>query len=215
MISRFTKILSDVPEDKTFRTSFGEIKNLGELRNALLEKGKQFYEAYVNKNENHFANWVEGVYEDKELSERLKNSNSYSETVKILDNTIKYSDLWLSMNSGKEILNSYISGMSSEIIKNAPSFEPEYHKYEKSFSHEMPSVISSPPRATILPDISPYADEAMETLSEEDAPLTNAAAEQAAEKIESAPEFPKIKTSDVSPPRQRNFFEKLFLGFVN
>ena len=85
MLDKFTKVLSDAPSDKTFKTEFGEIRSLSELRNILVEKGKPFYESYVNDNENHFANWVDGVFEDKEFAQMLRNEKAYGATIKLVD----------------------------------------------------------------------------------------------------------------------------------
>ncbi|MEM4397863.1 MAG: hypothetical protein QW757_04540, partial [Candidatus Woesearchaeota archaeon] len=52
----------DCPVEKTFKTYFGELKNLHQLIDELQKRGDDFYFSYVNGNENHFSNWIEHVF---------------------------------------------------------------------------------------------------------------------------------------------------------
>ena len=69
MIKKFQAILGNAPNQKYFNTDFGQIKNLRELRHSLYSHGKKFFNLHVNQDENHFANWVEHVFEDKEFDD--------------------------------------------------------------------------------------------------------------------------------------------------
>ena len=73
-VEKYKKILSDVNDDMSFKTSFGQIHNLVQLRDSLLTKGKDFYDQYANGNKNDFASWVEHVFEDHELALSLSNT---------------------------------------------------------------------------------------------------------------------------------------------
>jgi len=151
MIQKYSSYLCDVPSNRTFRTSSGEIKNLRELRNNLLNKGKSFYNKYVNEKDNHFSNWIESVVKDHELSLSLQNTNSVGKSVKLIDDRIKYLELWLSFNGPKEKLNSYlVNGPISQKEMGAPDFKPTYQKFENlsDYSKEDVALSNSPSNTT-------------------------------------------------------------------
>ena len=105
MYRKYQKILQNASKEQTFKTSYGEIKNLKELRSLLFAKGKKLFNEYVNERENHFANWVEQVFDDKELSSSLRETKSFHITLKIIDTRIRYLDLWLQQNKDKKSLH--------------------------------------------------------------------------------------------------------------
>ena len=102
MYKKYNKILSDAPNDSTFNTKYGEVQNLRELRNLLYKKGKVFYREYVNETDNHFASWIENIFGDEELAHALRNANSFGQTIKLIEDRIKFLSLWISFNKNKE-----------------------------------------------------------------------------------------------------------------
>jgi len=234
MLTNYSKILSDTPNDKTFKTGAGEFRNLGELRNALVEKGNSLYDEFVNDNENHFANWIAGVFDDHELAHHLKKAKSYTDTVKLLDNRMKFAELWLNFNSDKEVLHNYLLNgeLSLKDMIAAPEYNPENQKFETIFDMNLPSItkITNPPKATILPEINFNAifekkqplDISQDEVLRNAIPLPHtveikhkAIVEKQQEKrlleqLES--QFPGLRLS-AEPPRKKSFFEKLFSGF--
>jgi hypothetical protein len=132
MYDKFKKILSNAPDEQTFKTAYNDISNLKQLRNSLITIGKPFYDQFINKEENHFANWIENVFEDSELALELRETKSYGKTVKLLDNRIKYLELWLVFNGDKEVLTKYLVNgpISLRRLMQAELFEPNHHNYE-------------------------------------------------------------------------------------
>lgn len=211
MLARYTKLLSDAPHGQSFRTRFGDFRNLGELRNALVEHGKSFYDLYVNSSENHFANWVSGVFNDQGLAAELANAKTYTETTKILDTTIKFSDLWLSMNSKKENLNLFLAGMSDSLLQNSPRFEPEHQKFETLNNFNVTSVVSNPPKATILPEITPFADVYSDKVDEV---FANEPANTETNESKAGMQSNEgTNLSRTEPPNAKGFFGRLFSAF--
>lgn len=138
MLDKYQDFLSNAPINKGFGTDFGEIKNLRELRTQLFANGKKFFKSYVNTNENHFASWIENVLGDYELSNALKKTNSFGTTLKILDNRIKYLELWLVHNKEKENITNFAADMQTFDLE----FEPEHHQFETISNHDLSSVHS-------------------------------------------------------------------------
>ena len=124
MIDKYGLILANVPSESVFRTEFGEIRNLGELRNALVERGETFFNSYVNSSENHFANWVESVVNDKSLADSMRSNSVYGETLKRIDNRIKYAELWMKFNGDKEKVARYMSDYHGKFVAGA-NYSPE------------------------------------------------------------------------------------------
>jgi hypothetical protein len=233
MLDKFTKVLSDAPEDKTFKTGFGEIRNLSELRNLLVEKGKTFYDSYVNDNENHFANWIEGVFQDAEFAQMLRNEKAYGATIKLVDSRINYAKLWLSFNEKKETLNKYLADapLMQETEMHQQIYDPSFHKFETLTNMSLDGLNSitsitkvvNPPKATFLPQLGLNLNaEKKEVFSKEEIfekslPLQNS--EEVKHKKDPEVEllkqlenqFPGIKIAE--PPRKKGFFEKAF-GFI-
>lgn len=132
MYKKYEKILQNASKEKTFKTNYGELKNLKELRSLLFAKGKKLFNEYVNEKDNHFANWVEHVFEDKELSSSLRETKSFHTTLKLIDTRINYLDLWLQQNQDKEELTNFLLKNQDKNI----SFEPEFHKFETLTNHD-------------------------------------------------------------------------------
>ncbi len=129
------KILSNAPDEKAFRTEFGEIKSLPELRSVLIARGKPFYDKHVSESKNNFADWIENVFGDAELAQSLRQANSFRECVVRLDKKIKYLELWMEHNKDKEILFDYLANGPFSISRKmgAPVYEPQHHVFETGF----------------------------------------------------------------------------------
>jgi len=123
MLEKFEKILGNAPAENTFKTSFGEIQNLRDLRTQLYARGKAFYKEYAS-DDNHFANWVENIFNDDELAQSLRNAKSFGSTLKVLDDRIRYLELYVHHNKKKEELTNYLASMQTM------NFEPEHHRFE-------------------------------------------------------------------------------------
>lgn len=136
MIKKFQAILGNAPNQKYFNTDFGQIKNLRELRHSLYSHGKKFFNLHVNQDENHFANWVEHVFEDKELATSLRNTNSFDKTLKVIDNRIRYAELWLNHNRKDELLYNFAVNLSP--VTN--EFKPAHHVFETLSNHNLDHV---------------------------------------------------------------------------
>jgi len=134
MYENFKKILSNTED--TFKTEYGEIENLRELRTMLFSRGKKFFKNYVNE-ENHFANWVENSFEDRELAGNLRKTRSFGQTLKILDDRIKFAELWLKHNEDKEQLIEY---MSSQNFSLKPNFSPAHKKFQTLSNFKMTNI---------------------------------------------------------------------------
>jgi hypothetical protein len=128
MLSKYHKILADVSSNKSFKTENTELKSLKDLRKQLSTKGKNFFNQYVTANDNHFANWVEGVFSDHELASAFRNAKSFGKTLKILDDRIKYAELWLRFNRDKELHNKSLASKAY-----GKQYHPKYHTYETVF----------------------------------------------------------------------------------
>jgi hypothetical protein len=233
MLDKFTKVLSDAPTDKTFKTGFGEIRNLSELRNLLVEKGKPFFESYVTESDNHFANWIDGVFEDSEFAQMLRNEKSYGATIKLVDSRINYAKLWLSFNAGKETLNRYLANSPFLQETDIPhmAYDPTFHKFETlsnmSFdglnSIQSITKVVNPPKVDFLPPIGLNLNAekkdifTTEEIFNKSQPLQNS--DELKHKKDPEVEllkqlenqFPGIKIAE--PPRKKGFFEKAF-GFI-
>jgi len=125
MYKKFKKVLSNAPDEKSFVTENKKIKNLKELRTELVSNGKKFFNNYT-ENENHFANWIENVFSDSHLAAQLRGTKSFNETIKHIDDRIKYAELWLKHNEDMEVLHNYL--VSDDRRKE---FSPSCHNFEK------------------------------------------------------------------------------------
>ncbi len=156
MESGFSRLLSDAPEGKGFYTDFGEIKNLVQLKVAITEKGGNFYSSYADNNNNHFANWVEAVFEDSVLANGLRESVTYEQAIKALDDRLKYAELYLAFNTKKDMLNDYLTNGKYSIkqVMNTSEFSPEHHRFETIFDMDVHSITRlSPPKTTFMQNL--------------------------------------------------------------
>ncbi|MBN2368767.1 hypothetical protein JXC34_07125 [Candidatus Woesearchaeota archaeon] len=138
LVDKYRKILADAPSERRFRTDFGEMSNLMQLRNTLLTKGKGFYDEFVDGSKNDFASWVENVFEDKYLAEAMRNTSSLGKTIKLLDDRINYASLWLKFNEGVELLTNY---MADQHPFREQMYMPEYHKFESLYDYDDSEIV--------------------------------------------------------------------------
>ena len=191
-LEKHIKIIGNVPEDKTFDTGYGSIKNLSELKTMLADKGEEFYKEYVNEKDNHFANWIECVVEDKKLAFLLRNS-SYDKTVRLIEERIKYAKLWLKFNADDEKFYDVLS-----------------NKYEKSVEPEdlTPADIKSDNFGVIAQDFNEHYDVIVHEEKELEKILGNEGVSQENEKVvlEKSFNFDILENLE-SPDDKKGFFE--------
>ncbi len=68
--------LEDVPEDKAFFLADKGIRNLHGLLSELRNMGDETYSYYAGTDHNYFADWIEKVIGNEELSGTLRNALS-------------------------------------------------------------------------------------------------------------------------------------------
>jgi hypothetical protein len=214
MLDKYNRILGDAPHGKTFQTKSGEIRSLSELRNILLEKGKPFFDEYVNENANHFANWVEHVFHDHELANEMKRTRSYGATVKLVDDRLRYVELWMRFNKDKE--------MAYYDYPQEYSFTPSFHKFETLFDlpqHEpivedieIKEVEPEPDSPSFSVEVASVQEEVLSNAPPEavlNAPQFEGPQEleeQLIQNLES--QFPGLKVT--SPPKPKGIFSRIF-----
>ena len=67
------KILGKAPEKYTFNLTDGrKIQSILELVDELETMTEDAFKHYVTETENHFANWIEHVFDEKHLAEDLR-----------------------------------------------------------------------------------------------------------------------------------------------
>lgn len=74
------KILGKAPEKYTFNLSDGrKLQSVLELVDELETMTEDTFRQYVTETENHFANWIEHVFDEKHLAEDLRKVHSKME----------------------------------------------------------------------------------------------------------------------------------------
>ena len=195
MYKKYNKILSDAPNDSTFNTKHGEVQNLRELRNLLYKKGKVFYREYVTETDNHFASWIENIFGDEELAHALRNATSFGQTIKLIEDRIKFLSLWLSFNKNKELLTNYL-------VKNLSydkEFEPGYHKFETLSDYDKINELSKPPILKNKPIEPPRIERPPEKIMDEEALL---------KQLEY--QYPGLNLAEEVPKPKKSFFSRFF-----
>jgi len=88
---RKTKLIfSNVDPEKYFLLNDGRsIKNLEEMNQALMFMNANTYEHHANEEKNDFSNWVEHVFEDKELANSIKTSINSQTAAIAINNRIR------------------------------------------------------------------------------------------------------------------------------
>jgi len=195
MYKKYNRILGNALADSTFNTQYGKAQNLRELRNLLYKKGKVFYRDYVTEEDNHFANWIENIFGDEELAHALRNANSFGQTIKLIEDRVKYLSLWLSFNKNKETLTKYL-------VKNLPydkDFEPSHHKFETLSDYDKVSEINKPPVLKNKPIAPPRIERPPERIMNEEALL---------QQLEY--QYPGINLAGKTPEPKKSFFSRFF-----
>lgn len=74
-------VLGHAPEEYHFVLKDGtRLKNLYDLIDALANMHEDIYNHHVNEQKNDFANWIEDIFEDKNLAKEIKQINNQVET---------------------------------------------------------------------------------------------------------------------------------------
>lgn len=82
--------LMSVEGDLCFWINNGPVvKNLRELRDALLNINEESFKFHVNKEKNDFAAWVKDVLKDEPLSKRLLKVKTLKAFVKAVEDRLK------------------------------------------------------------------------------------------------------------------------------
>ena len=78
------------PPGKEFQLHNGElIHSLSELLSMLQSMPNDVYSFHVGRNYNHFADWVEGVFNNKELADKLRSASNREEMINIIKSFIE------------------------------------------------------------------------------------------------------------------------------
>lgn len=83
------KILNATPE-KSFWVNKGPVlKNIVELKNALIKMDQRTFGYHVNKNKNDFATWIKDVFGYSDLAQRLRHNNTIKDMEKSINNYLR------------------------------------------------------------------------------------------------------------------------------
>jgi hypothetical protein len=83
--------LSDVPEEKRFWSRDGRyLKNLGELRDAIVDMTEDTYRSHSSETKTDFSNWVKDVIGDEKLSRDLLKCTTKEEAAKAIADRITW-----------------------------------------------------------------------------------------------------------------------------
>ncbi len=75
------KVLGKAPQEYSFHLTDGrKLQSVYELVDELETMGEDVFKHYVNQAENHFANWVEHVFDEKTLAEQMRKIENRLET---------------------------------------------------------------------------------------------------------------------------------------
>ena len=119
-IEHYYSILHNCPEEKEFNTTDGGISNLVELKNSIETGGNAFFGSYVSSNENHFANWVEGVFGDSHLASLMRSYNTAKENIELIENRLVFADLFIRFNAKRNEVVS--NALDSHLLKEDLEF---------------------------------------------------------------------------------------------
>lgn len=65
------------------------LKNLNDLKNALLKMSEGSFKYHVNKEKNDFANWVKNVLKDSVLADKLAKTKTLKSAAKAVEDRLK------------------------------------------------------------------------------------------------------------------------------
>ena len=78
------KLLSEVPEEYVFRCRDGLIlRNMEQLKNALMTMESDVYSFHANSEKNDFANWVKDIIKDDKLANSLQKATGQSQAARL------------------------------------------------------------------------------------------------------------------------------------
>ncbi len=87
--SEVKKLLSDVPDEKRFWSSDGQLlKNMTELETYLKAVSHDTFHYHVNETKNDFSNWVRDVIEDEKLAQDLQKSKTRTQASRYVSERI-------------------------------------------------------------------------------------------------------------------------------
>jgi hypothetical protein len=90
-----SSVLADTDPEKSFWLSNGRtLKNLKELKEALETMDPEVWRNHVSVEKNDFANWVEGVFGDKQLGLSLRKVKSPKTAAKRVASKLEISKFW-------------------------------------------------------------------------------------------------------------------------
>jgi hypothetical protein len=90
-----SNILEDTEPEKSFWMSDGRtLKNLKDLKEALETMSQEVWNSHVNSEKNDFANWVEGVFGEKQLGLSLRKVKSPRTAAKRVASILEVSKYW-------------------------------------------------------------------------------------------------------------------------
>jgi len=79
------KVLGRAPEEYSFALHDGrKLQSVYELVDELENMTEDTFRQFVTDTENHFANWIEHVFEEKSLAEELRHVKSRMDTQRAL-----------------------------------------------------------------------------------------------------------------------------------
>ncbi len=87
---RKLKELINTDEKSSFWVNNGFVlKNLKDLKEALLKMNEETFKYHVNKEKNDFAAWVKDALKNNTLASKLLKTKSIESAVKAVDNVLK------------------------------------------------------------------------------------------------------------------------------
>ena len=85
-----TKEMINASDESCFWSCDGSIiRNIEDLKNALLKMDKKSFNHHVNKEKNDFANWVKEVIGDDVLANKVKKSKTIKTIIKAIEDSLK------------------------------------------------------------------------------------------------------------------------------
>ena len=84
-------IFGEAPKEKVFYLADGrKLKSLAELTDALENMGEDVFRHHVNEARNDFSNWINDVFDDKELAQDIKEIRDKADAeIKLLKHFVK------------------------------------------------------------------------------------------------------------------------------
>jgi hypothetical protein len=91
MKERAQRFLGNVPEEYSFRCSDGRtLRNMQELREALISMTDETFVYHANAKKNDFANWVRDIIKDESLAEDVQEASNRARATKTVADRISF-----------------------------------------------------------------------------------------------------------------------------